>query len=82
MSNFGGHLLVMPDERIALTLLYIVTKESFQSLSFQFTIFLNSVSYIIKGWYNVLANELGPVFDWTSSSEQEWIKIYKKFETR
>ena len=56
MSNFGGHLPIMPDERLALTLRYIATGESFQSLSFQFRISLNAVSYIIKGSCNALMN--------------------------
>ena len=43
MSNFGGHLPILPDERLALTLCYIATEESFQSLSFQFRISLNAV---------------------------------------
>ena len=81
MSNFGGHLPIMPDERLALTLRYIATGESFQSLSFQFRISLNAVSYIIKGCCNALVDELVPVFVKTSSSEQEWLEIFKKFET-
>ena len=56
MSNFGGHLLIMPDERLALTLRYVATVESFQSLNFQFRIFLNAVSYIIKGCCNALVD--------------------------
>ena len=71
MSNFGGHLPIMPDERLALTLRYIATEESFQSLSFQFRIPLNAVSYIIKGCCNALVDELVPVFVKTPSSEQE-----------
>ena len=70
-DNFGGHLPIMPDERIALTLRYIATGESFQSLSFQFRISLNAVSYIIKGCCNALVDELVPVFVKTPSSEQE-----------
>ena len=82
MGNFGGHLPIMPDERLALTLRYIATGESFQSLSFQFRISLNAVSYIIKGCCNALVDELVPVFVKTPSSEQEWIEISQKFETR
>ena len=82
MSNFGGHLPIMPDERLALTLRYIGTEESFQSLSFQFIISLNAVSYIIKGCCNALVDELVPVFVKTPSSEQKWLEISKKFETR
>ena len=48
ISNFGGHLPIMHDERLALTLRYIATGESFKSLSFQFRISLNAVSHIIK----------------------------------
>ena len=29
MSHFGGHLPIMPDETLALTLHYIVPRESF-----------------------------------------------------
>ena len=82
MSNFGGHLPIMPDERLALTLRYIATGESFQSLSFQFRISLNAVSYIIKGCCNALVDELVPVFVKTPSSEQEWLEISKKIEIR
>ena len=80
MSNFAGHLPIMPDERLALTLHYITTGDSLQSLSFQFTVSLNVVSYIIKGSCNALVYELIPVFVNTPSSEQEWLKISKKFE--
>ena len=62
MSNFGGHLPIVPDERLALTLRYIATGESFQSLSFQFRISLNAVSYIIKGCCNAMVDESVPVF--------------------
>ena len=70
MSNLGGHLPIMPDERLALTLRYIAIGESFQSPSFQFRISLNAVSYIIKGSCNALVDELVPVFVKTPSSEQ------------
>ena len=71
MSNFGGHLPIMPDERLALTLRYIATGESIQSLTFQFRISLNAVSYIIKECCNALVDELVPVFVKTPSSDQE-----------
>ena len=78
MSNFGGHLLIMPDERLALIIRYIATEESFQSLSFQFRISLNAVSYIIKGCCDALVDELVPVFVKIPSSEQESLEISKK----
>ena len=72
----------MPDERLALTLRYIATGESFHSLSFQFRFSLNAVSYIIKGCCNDLVDEFVPVFVKTPSFEQEWLEISKQFETR
>ena len=71
MSNFGGHLPIIHDKRLALTLRYTAIGESFQSLSFQFRISLNAVSYIINGCCNALVDELVPVFVKTPSSEQE-----------
>ena len=62
MSNFGGHLPIMLDKRLALTLRYIATGESFQSLNFQFRISLNAISYIIKAYFKALVDELVPVF--------------------
>ena len=58
MSNFGGHLLKMPDERLAFTLRYIAIGKSFQSLNFQFRISLNPVSCIIKGCCDASVDEL------------------------
>ena len=43
---------------------------------------MNAVSHIIKGCCNALVDELVPVFVKTPSSEQEWLEISKKFETR
>ena len=82
MSNFGGHLPIMPDERLALALRYIAIAESFQPLSFQFRFSLKAVSYVIKRCCNTLVDELVPVVVKTPSSEQERLEISKKFETR
>ena len=43
---------------------------------------MNAVSHIINGCCNALVDELVPVFVKTPSSEQEWLEISKKFETR
>ena len=44
---------------------------SFQSLRFQFRISLNAASYIIKGCYNALVDELVPVFVKSPSSDEQ-----------
>ena len=43
----GGHSRILSKERLALTLRYLATGESFHSLSFQFRISLRAVSYIM-----------------------------------
>ena len=78
----GGHRPVLCDERLALTLRYFATGESFQSLSFQFRISLNAVSYIVKGCCNAIVERMVPLFVKIPSSEKEWLEISKKFETR
>ena len=50
----GGHTPVLCDERLSPTLRYFAPGESSQSLSFQFRISLNAVSYIVKGYCNVI----------------------------
>ena len=48
-ERLGGTNPIEYDERLALTLRYLATGESFRSLSFQYRILLNAVSYIVKG---------------------------------
>lgn len=44
----GGHKVIRPAERLALTLRYLATGESFSSLHFQFRISKAAVSYIVQ----------------------------------
>ena len=48
-ERLGGTNPVQADERLALTLRFLATGETSQSLSFQYRISLNAVSYIVKG---------------------------------
>ena len=56
-GRLGGTNPTECDERLALTLRYLATDESFQSLSFQYRISLNAVSYIVKFAVKLLLNE-------------------------
>ena len=78
----GGHKPILADERLALALRYLATGESFQSLSYQFRISLNGVSYIIKGCCKAIAEHLIPLFVKIPSSEQEWFEISRIFDRR
>ena len=81
MGNSGGHRPILSEERLALTLRFLATGESFQSLHFQFRISVNAVSYIIKGCCKALVDKLVPKFLQLPSNEKEWLEISEKFET-
>ena len=78
----GGHHPISPDERLALTLKYLATGESFRSLSFQFRISRVAVSYIIKGCCDAIVKRMVPTFIPLPSSPDEWRRIAVKFENR
>ena len=76
----GGHLLVLSDGRLALTLRFLTNGESLQSLFFDFRISRVAVSYIIKSCFDTLVERMVPIFISLSSSSDEWHKIASKFE--
>ena len=48
-ERFGGTDVIQSEKWLALTLWFLATGETFQSLRFQFRISLNAVSFIVKG---------------------------------
>ena len=48
-ERLGGTEPIQSDERLALRLRFLAIGESFSSLSYQFRISINAVSYIVKG---------------------------------
>ena len=58
----GGQRPIPSDERLALTLKYLATVESFHSLSFQFRISRIAVLYIIKGCCDAIVKRMVPKF--------------------
>ena len=57
LQMLEGHRPVLSDKILALTLRFLATGESFQSLSFQFRISRVAASYIIKGCCWLLLKE-------------------------
>ena len=57
-EKLGGTNAVQADERLALTLRFLATGETFQSLSFQYKISLNAVSYIVKGYCKTIVERM------------------------
>ena len=81
-ERLGGTIPIESDERLALTLRYLATGESFQSLSFQYRISLNTVSYIVKGCCKAIVDHLTPDFIKVPSTKEQWLDISKRFEEK
>ena len=72
----------LTDERLALSLRYLCTGESFQSLSYQFRIFFVAVSYVLKGCCSAMKDKLQNMFIELPNSRERWLQISRKFEQR
>ena len=70
------------NERLALTLRYLATSESFQSLSFQYRISLYALLYIVKSCCNAIVESVASAFVKVSSTKAEWLDILRKLEER
>ena len=81
-ERLGGTRPIESDERLALTLRYLATGESFQSLSFQYRISMSAISYIMKGCRKAVAESLTPDFIKVPAMKAEWLNVSKRFEDR
>ena len=77
----GGHP-ISAGERLALTLRFLATGESFRSLHFQFRISRRAVSYIVYEVCKAIHDVLGAVYLKVPSTTQEWSRIACQFEER
>ena len=75
----GGNKVISAAERLTLTLRFLATGETFQSMSFQFRISDRTISYIVKDVCDAIVKYLVPL---VPSSEEEWVTIADKFESR
>ena len=81
-ERLSGTSPIECDERLTLTLHYLATGESFQSLSFQYQILLNAVSYIVKPCCKAIVEWMASVFVNVPSAKAEWLYILRMFEER
>ena len=81
-ERLGGTRPIESDERLALTLRYLATGESFQSLSFQYRISMSAISYIVKGCCKAVVERLTPDFIKVPATKAEWLNVSKRFEDR
>ena len=69
-------------ERLALTIRFLATGESYHSLHFQFRISRCAISYIITEVCKAIAKVLGPPHLKVPSKREEWLKIAEQLEVR
>ena len=81
-ERISGNRPILAGERLALTLRYLATVESFQFLSCPFRIFLVAVSYIVKGYCSAINHRLQNMFIELPDSRERWLEISRKFEQR
>lgn len=81
-ERLGGTRPIGSEERLALTLRYLATGDSFQSLSFQYRISIRAISYIVKGCCKAVVERLTPDFIKVPATEAEWLDVSKRFEDR
>ena len=70
-ERLGGTDSIQSDERLALTLRFLATGETFQSLSFEFRILLNAVFYIVKGCCKAIFERMASEFLKVPSTDAE-----------
>ena len=73
---------IPPAERVALTLQFLATGESFHSLLFQFRISRQAISYIVEELCDAIAQVIGERFMQVPSSREDWLLISTLFNER
>jgi hypothetical protein len=72
-------LSIKADERLAVTLRYLATGETFKLLQYCFRMSRTTISYVVSECCDALFKILGPDFLKTPDSEEEWCAIAKHF---
>lgn len=79
-SRFRATISV--EEKVIITLRFLATGETFESLQFQFLVAANTISGIVKNTCKAIIRILGPIHLRTPSTEEEWTRIAKGFGDR
>ena len=78
----GGNEVINAKARLAVTLRFFATGETFRSLSFQFRISRAGISYIVLEVCKAIVRRIGKIHLQTPRGCEEWLNIAKKFENR
>ena len=78
----GGNKVISLKERLALTIRFLATGETYRSLSYQFRISTRAISYIIKEVCEAIIKNMRNIYLKVPSSPEEWLTVAEKFESR
>lgn len=73
---------ISPAERVALTLRFLATGESFHSLAFQFRIARHAISFIVDETCAAITEVIGKEFMQVPQSEEQWLRVREKLNER
>ena len=73
---------IKANERLALTLRFLATGETFRSLGFRFRISRSALSYIVISVCEALINHLGNLCLKTPSTNEEWMFVAREFHKK
>ena len=73
---------IKPAERLAVTLRYLATGETFKSLEYSFRISRTMISSIVIECCEAIFEILGETYLKTPNSEEEWLSLARTFENR
>ena len=72
---------ISPKERLALTLRYLATGETFRSLEYQFRINRKTICYIVLEVCDAIYKIMGKDYLRSPSSRMKWMEIERYFDT-
>ena len=76
-----GNKVIPPKERLALTIRFLATAETYRSLSYQFRISTRAISYITKEVCEAIIKNMRNIYLKVPPSPEEWLTVAEKFET-
>ena len=73
---------IEPGLRVAITLRYLATGETYRSLAYQFRVAPNTISKIVPDTCRAIVAEFGDEYLHTPNTADEWRQVARGFETR
>ena len=81
-NNTAMRASIKPDERLAVTLQYLATGETFKSLEYGFRLSRTAISSIVLECCEAIYDIMGPSYVKTPGSMKECLKVAELFERR